>query len=65
MVFENLLIVNASMEEEMVVAFDKASGREVWRLPNIKASYTAPVLAGEVMVVSGHQRAMGVRSENG
>ena len=56
-VFENLLIVNASMEEELVIAFDKASGREVWRLPNIKASYTTPVLAGKVMIVSGHQRA--------
>ncbi len=42
--FENLLLVNADLEGGLFVAFDKKTGREVWRREGI-ASYTTPVLA--------------------
>jgi outer membrane protein assembly factor BamB len=41
---ENLVIVNASIESESLVALDKANGREVWRAPEIKSSWNTPVL---------------------
>lgn len=41
----NLLLVNASVESESVVALDKTSGRQVWRAEGIKESWHAPVIA--------------------
>lgn len=32
-VFENLLIVHADIESQALIAFDKVSGKEVWRVP--------------------------------
>lgn len=40
----NLVIVNASIESESLVALDKANGKEVWRAPGIKDSWNTPVL---------------------
>jgi len=41
--YENLVIVNASVESESLVALDKKSGREVWRAPGIRESWNTPV----------------------
>jgi hypothetical protein len=53
--FENLLIVNASVESEQLFALDKATGREVWKAPGIKESWSTPTLvrtaAGKVELV--------------
>lgn len=42
--FENLVITNASMEVEALIAYDKSSGEEVWRIEQFKQSYASPVL---------------------
>ena len=40
-----LVIVNASAESGSLVAFDKVSGREVWRAGGIQSSWNTPLLA--------------------
>ncbi len=40
----NLLIVNASVESDSVIAFDKNTGKEVWRAGGIKESWNTPVI---------------------
>lgn len=40
----DLLIVNASIESQSLVALDKASGKEVWRAGGIKDSWSTPLL---------------------
>jgi outer membrane protein assembly factor BamB len=40
----DLLIVNASVESQSLYAFNKESGREVWRARGIKESWNAPIL---------------------
>jgi len=42
--FENLVIVNASVESSSIVALDKATGKEVWRTPGIKMSWSTPLV---------------------
>jgi outer membrane protein assembly factor BamB len=43
-VYGNLLIVNASIESDAIVALDKMTGKEVWRAEGINDSWHAPVL---------------------
>jgi outer membrane protein assembly factor BamB len=40
----NLVIINASVESDSVVALDKRTGREVWRAGGIKESWNTPIL---------------------
>lgn len=40
----DLLIVNASVESESIIAFDKKTGKEKWRARGIKESWNTPVL---------------------
>jgi outer membrane protein assembly factor BamB len=40
----DLLLVNASVESESLVAHDRTTGREVWRAGGIKESWHAPVV---------------------
>src|SRR5262245_9431400 len=42
--YKGLLIVNASVESNALVALDKASGQEVWRAPKVGQAWGAPVL---------------------
>ena len=42
--YKDLVIFNASVESEALVALDKKTGREVWRAGGIKESWHAPVL---------------------
>jgi outer membrane protein assembly factor BamB len=44
-VFENLVLVNASIESSTVFAFNKKSGREVWKIPEINRAWTTPCVA--------------------
>jgi outer membrane protein assembly factor BamB len=41
--YKDLLIVNASIESESLVALDKKTGQEVWRAGGVKDSWHAPV----------------------
>jgi outer membrane protein assembly factor BamB len=42
--FGNLVIVNASVESESLIAFDQVTGKEVWRAGGIKESWSTPLL---------------------
>ena len=44
-VFENLLLVNASIESGTVFAFDKQTGKEVWKIEGIDKAWTSPCIA--------------------
>jgi outer membrane protein assembly factor BamB len=43
-IHDNLLIVQIGGTSACVVAFDKASGKEVWRALDDRASYSAPIM---------------------
>lgn len=43
--YKDLVIVNASVESDSMIAFDKISGKERWRTKGISASWNTPVLA--------------------
>ena len=42
--FQNLVIVNASVEDRSLVALDKKSGKEVWRAPGMQNSWNTPLV---------------------
>jgi outer membrane protein assembly factor BamB len=42
---KNLVIVNASVESESLVALDARTGKEIWRAGGIKDSWNTPILA--------------------
>jgi outer membrane protein assembly factor BamB len=42
--YKNLVLINASVESESLVALDRKTGAEVWRTKGIKESWHAPVL---------------------
>jgi outer membrane protein assembly factor BamB len=42
--YENLVIVNASVESKSLVAIDKNTGKEVWRAGGMEASWNTPHL---------------------
>lgn len=44
LLFGNLVIVNASVESDSLVALDRATGREVWRQTGIKESWNTPIV---------------------
>jgi len=50
--FENLVIVNASVESGSLVAIDKTSGKEVWRAGGMNSSWNTPHL---VQLANGSQ----------
>lgn len=66
----NLLLVNASVESEALVALDKSTGKEVWRAGGVKDSWHAPVLvtapsgANEV-VVAIYKQVLGFDAKTG
>jgi outer membrane protein assembly factor BamB len=55
----DLLIVNASVESQSIVALDKATGKEIWRAEGIERSWSTPALVDlpdgkQELVVSMH-----------
>ena len=44
-VFGNLVIVNASIESDAAYAFDKESGKAVWKIDDVDFSFSTPVIA--------------------
>ena len=68
--YKDLVIFNASVESESLVALDKTTGREVWRAGGIKDSWHAPVLVnapdGETEVVAAmFRKVLAFDPENG
>jgi len=61
--FENLVIINASVESDSLVALDKLTGEEVWRSENIRESWNTPVFVNvgktQELVVSESEKVLG------
>lgn len=43
-VYQDLVIVNASIESESLIALNKLTGREVWRVSGVKSCWASPIL---------------------
>jgi outer membrane protein assembly factor BamB len=68
--YKNLVIVNASVENGALVAFDKITGKEVWRTPDIRSAWNTPVLVtapaqDRELVISVQDRLLGVNPDTG
>ncbi len=66
----DLVIVNASVESEAVVALNKTTGDEVWRVGGIRQSWATPALlhlpdGSQELVVSGHSTVLGIEPATG
>ncbi len=61
--YEDLVIVNASVESGSLVALDKTSGKEVWRARGMRSSWNTPHLVSvggkRELVVSVHGKVLG------
>ncbi len=69
-IYKDLLIVNASVESDSIVALDKLTGKEVWRTDKIVQSWSTPALVelpdGEQeLVVSLHSKVLGLEPATG
>ncbi len=42
--YRNLVIINASIESNKVLAFDRDSGKEVWKIDDVDKSWTTPIV---------------------
>lgn len=65
-----LLVVNASVESQAVVALNKQSGDEVWRAGDVKESWSTPALVDlpdgrQELVVSMHSKVRGYHPSTG
>jgi outer membrane protein assembly factor BamB len=64
-----LLIVNASVESNSVVALDKLTGQEVWRAKKMGAAWNTPVLVGPAesreLVVSIQDHVVSLNPDSG
>jgi outer membrane protein assembly factor BamB len=49
---KDLVIINASVESDSLVALDRATGKEKWKVPGIKESWNTPI---QVTAKSGRQ----------
>jgi outer membrane protein assembly factor BamB len=70
MIYKNLLVVNASIESNALIALDKATGKEVWRAPKISQSWGTPVVVttpenAQELVLSMQGRVAGFDPETG
>jgi len=68
--WKNLVLVNASIESRSLVALDKATGREVWRVEGVERSWATPLivdLAGgqQELVVSLEGKVLGLDPATG
>ena len=67
---KNLLLVNASVESQAIVALDKRTGQRVWKVDGIRESWSTPLVVdlpgvGSELVVSGQDRALGLNPATG
>jgi outer membrane protein assembly factor BamB len=67
--YKDLVIVNASVESGTMIAFDKISGKEIWRTKGINSSWNTPVLAdapqGPELVVNISEAVIGLDPASG
>lgn len=69
MLYQDLVIVNASIESGCLVALEKATGKEVWRVKGIRSSWNTPVLVdtpgGAELVLSESSAVIGFEPASG
>jgi len=63
--FEDLVIINASVESKSVVALHKSDGREVWRVEGVGRSWSTPLVVdlpggARELVVSMEEKVLGL-----
>jgi hypothetical protein len=68
--YQDLVIINASVESNALVALDKKTGKEVWRTKGIGASWNTPVVVdvpggGSELVVSENKAVLGIDPASG
>jgi len=68
--YKNLLIVNASVESDSLVALDGASGKVVWRADGIKKSWGTPLLVDlpdgkQELVIAVRDKVLGFEPASG
>lgn len=68
--FQNLVIINASIEAQAVFAFDRTTGKQVWKIADVVRSWTTPVIAKsdagrDELVVSHESRGRGFDPTSG
>jgi outer membrane protein assembly factor BamB len=69
-VHKDLVIVNASVESQSVVALNKTDGKEVWRVGGIDDSWSTPLLVeladgATELVVSMKNKVLGINPDDG
>lgn len=67
---ENLLIVNASVESQSLVALDRSTGEEIWRVGGIVESWNTPVLVEAAsgrreLIVAVHGKVLAFAPDSG
>ena len=60
--YENLVIVNASVEDGSLVALDRKTGKEAWRARGMQESWSTPLLVGAVVISYGNVEAFRITS---
>jgi hypothetical protein len=68
--YKNLVIVNASVESRSLIALDKKTGQEVWRVPGMQQSWNTPLLVDvsggkQELVVSIQGSLLGIDPDRG
>jgi len=68
--FDDLVIVNASIESESLVALNKKTGKEVWRATGIRESWSTPLVVDlpdgkRELVLSMHSKVVGFEPATG
>ena len=68
--YKDMLIVNASTESGAIYAFDKDTGKQVWKSPDISESWSTPTLVNlpggkTELVVSGSHKVLGYDPDTG
>lgn len=68
--FEDLVIVNASVESESLIALDTATGKERWRVRKIRETWATPVIvdntAGEPeLIIAMQGKVLGIDPRSG
>ena len=58
--YENTVLINASVESQSLVALDVATGKEVWRARGIKESWNTPVLAKTELLLAIQGKILGL-----
>ena len=66
----NLVIVNASVESDSIIAFDRKTGKEAWRAQGIREAWNTPLLVdvpggGRELVVGMVERILGLDPRTG